>query len=320
MEGVTVGVFGTDKETRSRFETAVAKKSEVGGIEVYTRTEAGHRCSFLDASDFPERVQGYAAIASIVDHAFYCFPKSGKLTAPDGELAVLLGAFGLPGTLALFDGSSTKETAVGALKGTAPAGYTVEERLSTSGAIDMANILQKRGYPETGTLVYVDRAFTVKGVGTVALGFVLFGEVTVHDQLRPIPGAKDSRVDVRGIQVSDEDQESVGRGIRVGLSLRGVEASELQKSHWLDDGSLAVSDKLDLQVERSPFYKQDVGSRDLHIQIAGETVPARLSPTQGESTEAFLPWGVPSWDGMRTGVLDLNGKNLRVAGGATCDV
>ncbi len=317
MDGLTVGVFGTDKEVKSRFQSAIAKKSEAGGVDVHVRTEAGRRYSFLDSPDFPERVQGYAEVASIVDHAFFCFPSSGKLAAPDGELAVLLSSLGLPGTILVFDRSSPPEAALAALKGTALADYAVEERQPESAAIDLSRI-RPRGGAQSGTLVYVDRAFTVKGVGTVALGFVLFGKVSVHDQLRPIPGPKDVRVDVKGIQVSDVDYDEAGRGVRVGLSLRGIEAGELQRSHWLDDGSLSAVERLELRVERSQFYRQELNGREMHLQIQGETVPAKLSSRGGGLAEATLPWQVPSWEGMGAAILDLNGKGLRVAGGATC--
>ena len=158
--------------------------------------------------------------------------------------------------------------------------------------------------------------FTVKGVGTVALGFVLSGTVRVHDQLRPIPGPANLRADVRGIQVNDVDFDSAGRGIRVGLSLRGVEPSDLDRSHWLDDGSLALGDTLRLDFAKSPFYRPQVADRDLHLQLPGEVVPARFSG-EGDELGAKLPIQVPTWEGMRSCVLDLNGGSLRVAGGAT---
>jgi hypothetical protein len=80
MDGITVGVFGTDQEVKAAFESAVAKKSEAEGLSVHTRTEGGRRYSFLDNDDFPDRIQGYSRIASFCDHALYFFPKSGKLT------------------------------------------------------------------------------------------------------------------------------------------------------------------------------------------------------------------------------------------------
>ena len=317
MEGITVGVFGTEQETKSAFESSVAKKSEAEGLSVFHRVEGGHRFSFLDTSDYPDRVQGYARIASISDHALYLFPKSGRLSAPDGELAVLLGSLGLPGTLELMDGSATPETAASALRGTTVASYRVEERASTSSAIDLSYTGQRQDWPSKGKLVYIDRAFSVKGVGTVALGFVLAGGVSLHDQLRAIPGQEGPRIDVKGIQVNDVDVESVGRGIRVGLSLRGVEAKDLGKSYWLDDGSFRLTDSPVVQFAKSPFYKQEVIGRDLHLQLPGEMLPVSLSDGSSGLVRATLPTAVPIWEGMRAAVIDLNGKALRIAGGAT---
>ncbi len=317
LEGITIGVFGTDQPTKAAFQSSVAKKSEAEGMLVHTRTEGGRRYSFLDTTDFPQRIQGYSRIASLVDHALYFFPPSGRLAAPDGELAVLLGALGLPGTLELVDGSSTSEAARESLKGTAVAAYGIDQRQSGSGAVDLSKTTPRLAFPKDKPLIYIDRAFTVKGVGTVALGFVLSGSVSVHDQLRPIPGRADLRADVKGIQVNDVDFESAGRGIRVGLSLRGVEPRDLEKSHWLDDGSLPLSDAPAFEFEKSPYYRQDVASKELHIQLPGEIVPAKVSMTGGTSLVAGLPWQIPTWEGMKGAIIDLNGGSLRVAGGLT---
>jgi selenocysteine-specific translation elongation factor len=317
LQGITVGVFGTDLQPKSTFEASVAKKSEAEGMIVYTRVEGGRRYSFLDTADYPDRIQGYSRVASIADHALYFFPNSGRLAPPDGELAVLLAAFGLEGTLELTDGALAPEQARAALKGTPVGGYNAEVRDPRSAAIDLSRVTPRADFPKDRTLVYVDRVFTVKGVGTVALGFVLSGTVSIHDQLRPIPGPPDLRADVRGIQVNDVDFESAGRGIRVGLSLRGVEPKDLEKSHWLDDGSLQLSDSPSFELARSAYYRQEVASRDLHVQLPGELVPARVNSSGGSRVTAQLPWQVPVWDGMRAAVVDLNGGALRIAGGLT---
>lgn len=309
-------MFGTDQQAKSLFESSVAKKSEAEGIAVWTRTESGRRYSLLDTADYPERIQGYARIASLVDHALYFFPRSGKLAPPDGELAILLAAYGLPGTIEIVDGASVPHAAKVALTGTPVAQYPVEERQGQTSAIDLSMVKPRQDFPSERTLIYIDRAFTVKGVGTVVLGFVLSGTVSAHSQLRPIPGPAEVRADVKGIQVNDVDFESAGRGTRVGLSLRGVEPKDLERSHWLDDGSLQLSDTLTLDYVQSQFYRLDVASRDLHLQLPGEIVPGRLERTGGRLT-ARLPWPAPVWDGMRCAIVDLNGGSLRIAGGTT---
>jgi len=254
----------------------------------------------------------------MVDHALYLFPRSGKLTPRDGELALLLSSFGIPGMLELLNGTATPDQAIAPLKGTSVANYQIEERQLESAALDLSHASPRGDFPAKGTLVYVDKVFTVKGVGTVALGFVLSGSVSIHDQLRPVPAPMGLRADAKGIQVNDVDFDSADRGMRVGLSLRGVEPKDLERSHWLDDGSFALTDAPVFEFSRSAYYKQEVDSRDLHLQLPGEMVPASLSSDGNDKLKARLPWQVPVWEGMKAAVIDLNGGNLRIAGGATC--
>jgi selenocysteine-specific translation elongation factor len=313
---VTVGVFGTDSHAKSAFESAIAKKSEAEGIVVYHRTEAGRSISLLDTVDYPDRIQGYSRIASICDHAFYLFPTKGALTPPDGELAVLLDAFDVKGTSILLD-EVPSDLVKGSLRGTSVADFPIDARATTSSILDPSEINPRPSLPSEGSMIYVDRAFSVKGVGTVVLGFVLSGRVSVHDKLRPISGSSGATAEVRGVQINDEDFDSAERGIRVGLSLKGVEAKDLDKCHWMDDGSFRLTDQLNLKFKKSPYYKQDVQGRDMHLQLPGEMIPVKLVAAQG-STLAKLPTMVPVWHGMQVGIFDLNAKALRVAGGATC--
>ncbi|MDG6926734.1 MAG: hypothetical protein JRN09_09310 [Nitrososphaerota archaeon] len=318
MDGRIIGVFGADKELKGKFEGSVAKKSEVEGMIVYHRTEAGRRFSFLDDPQFPDKIQGYSRIASISDYACYLYPPSGRLSAPDGELAVLLESFKLPGRVELVDSAAGPEDVKNTFKGLSLASYSVERRSAQSSVIDLADTEGASSGPR-GTLVYIDRAFSVKGVGTVVLGFVLAGKVSVHDKLRAVPSSPEKTVEVKGIQVNDEDQETVGRGLRVGLSLKGVDAKDLDKTSWLDDGSFALTEELQFRFAGSPFYKQEVAGRDLHLQLPGDTVLASIAKS-GDVYSAALPKPVPHWNGMRLAVIDLNGKGLRVAGGGSAVV
>ena len=316
MNGLLCGVFGTSKDQKSLFENSVAKKSEVEGIIVYHKSESGVRYSFLDDSQFPDKIQGYSRIASICDYAYYIFPSSGKLTAPDGELAVLLDGFGTEGTIELIDANIAKETIYSSFKGLKLSKFPIEERESKSSIIDLARIQPSRNFPKSGTVIYIDRAFNVKGVGLVVLGFILSGEVSLHDKLRLIPSQGSKKyAEVKGIQVSDEDYDSAGRGIRVGLSLKGVELNDLSKSSWLDDDSCLLSNKISMKFSQSPFYKQALVERDLHAQLPGEIVLGKISKgTQQNQLLVSLQLEVPVWEGMKVCIIDLNAKNLRLAG------
>jgi selenocysteine-specific translation elongation factor len=317
MDGHTIGVFGTDKEQKTRFMGSIAKKSEVEGMIVYHRNEAGKRYSLLDDPQYPDKIQGYSRIASICDYAYYLLPKGGKLTPPDGELAVLLESYAIPGTVELIDDAAPPQTARAAFKGLRLADYPTDERRGDSSIVDLSKIGPSPNSPPTGALVYIDRAFSVKGVGTVVLGFILGGKISVHDRLRAVPTSPEKTVEVKGIQVNDEDQESAGAGIRVGLSLKGVDAKDLGKASWLDDGSFKLGERLTFQFSRSAYYKQEIADRDLHLQLPGDMAIAKIGPADSGVYTATVPDPVPVWEGMRVVVIDLNGKNLRVAGGGS---
>ena len=116
-----------------------------------------------------------------------------------------------------------------------------------------------------------------------------------------------------------EDQESAGRGMRVGLSLKGVDAKDLDKTSWLDDGSFKLAEKVTFAFAKSAYYKQELDGRDLHLQLPGELVLASIVK-EGDIYSAKVPGPVPVWEGMRLAVIDLNGKSLRVAGGGLAKV
>lgn len=318
MDGLTLGVFSSEQELKTKFEASVAKKSEAEGITVYHRVDGGRKISLLDDDKFPERIQGYARIASICDHAYLVYPQRGALSAPDGELAVLLEAFSLPGTLEIIDGTADAAAAAASLKGTSAAGYKIDQRDGASSVLDLQGIAPRTDLPGKGTLIYIDRAFNVKGVGTVALGFVLSGSVSVHDRLRPIPGPAGVSAEVRGIQINDEDFESSGRGIRIGLSLKGVEAKDLERATWLDDGSFKLTDELKFAFFPSKFYRYPIAGRDMHLQLPGSLVPAHLQEAGPGTFAAKLQSQAPVWEGMSVAPVDLNAKTLRVAGGGKC--
>lgn len=239
MEGSLIGVFGSSAALKTTFLSSIGKKSETKGIVVYQRNEAGRKYSLLDDPSYPERIQGYARIASICDYALYMYPQEGKLAPTDGELAVLLDALSVDGRVELID-SSLPDLATmmkTAFKGLNVSSYHIEQRDSKSSVIDLSQVRSQKNYSENATLIYIDRAFSVKGVGVVVLGFVLSGTVSVHDKLRLLPSESGSKLaEVKGIQVSDEDQETTGRGLRVGLSLKNIELKDLSKVSWMDNG------------------------------------------------------------------------------------
>ena len=90
----------------------------------------------------------------------------------------------------------------------------------------------------------VDRAFTVKGFGTVVTGTQVSGEIRTHTELEVLPASR--RVKVRGLQVHGISQDVARGGQRVAVNLAGIEVDELSRGDALvQPGGLEVTKRLD---------------------------------------------------------------------------
>jgi selenocysteine-specific elongation factor len=73
----------------------------------------------------------------------------------------------------------------------------------------------------------VDRAFAMKGFGTVVTGTLLSGEFHVGETVALEPGSRSVRV--RGMQTHGQTRDQVRSGSRVALNLAGIEVSEANR-------------------------------------------------------------------------------------------
>ncbi len=101
----------------------------------------------------------------------------------------------------------------------------------------------------------VDRAFVIKGHGTVVTGTAMGAGVRVGQKLRVMPAGDEARV--RSIQVHGESVESASACQRVALNLAGVEKTHLQRGDVLtDDGLTLTTTRLDARIEIRPGSKR----------------------------------------------------------------
>ena len=78
---------------------------------------------------------------------------------------------------------------------------------------------------------YIDRVFSLKGIGSVVTGSVIEGSVRKNEKLFDCDLGKE--VSVRSVQMHDSFVESASASNRVALNLTGVELSELKKGQLL---------------------------------------------------------------------------------------
>jgi selenocysteine-specific elongation factor len=81
------------------------------------------------------------------------------------------------------------------------------------------------------TRLFVDRVFTLRGIGTVVTGTLWSGSVGEGDSLRAEPAGLEVRV--RSVQVHDRPVERAEAGQRVAVALPGVERGDLRRGDAL---------------------------------------------------------------------------------------
>ncbi len=99
--------------------------------------------------------------------------------------------------------------------------------------------------------------FKVKGVGTVALGFVLSGSISKHQKL--VLSDLDREVEVRSIQMNDEDVDTAAAGSRVGLALKNIEPSDMERGMFLSDKPFEYAETINGKVIPQKSLKLDLG-------------------------------------------------------------
>jgi selenocysteine-specific elongation factor len=120
--------------------------------------------------------------------------------------------------------------------------------------------------------LFVDRVFTLRGIGTVATGTLWSGSVREGDVLRVEPGGREVRV--RSVQVHERTVVRAEAGQRVALALPGVERSELRRGDALvAPGAFTASYRLDVVLDELEPIPE--GAR-LHVHHGTGVAPARL--------------------------------------------
>ena len=124
----------------------------------------------------------------------------------------------------------------------------------------------ERARTDRPTRLYVDRSFTLRGIGTVVTGTLWSGTLGAGDDLRLEPEGRGVRV--RSVQVHDREVEQAEPGQRVAVSLPGVERTEARRGD-----ALVAPDAYPVS------YRLDVTLEELEPIRDGERVQAHVGTT-----------------------------------------
>ncbi|GAA4651297.1 selenocysteine-specific translation elongation factor [Kistimonas scapharcae] len=112
--------------------------------------------------------------------------------------------------------------------------------------------------------LYIDRVFTVNGIGTVVTGSLADGSLKVGDRLKMYPSGKD--VQVRTLQSYHKNLDEAEPVSRVAVGLKGVTRKELERGCCIAgrDALCQVTDRLFVRLEEGA----DTSRRNREVEVA----------------------------------------------------
>ncbi len=162
--------------------------------------------------------------------------------------------------------------------------------------------------PDAPVRLWVDRAFSISGSGTVVTGTLPAGRVHRGDELVVTPSMR--VVAVRGLQALGQDVQAVSGVARAALNLRGVSREELARGMALvQPRRWTMTDVIDVRITSHPDLAALPRAVMLHIGSA-RTI-ARVRPLGGNLARLTLRGALPLHAGDRALLRDPGGARGR---------
>ena len=144
--------------------------------------------------------------------------------------------------------------------------------------------------------LWVDRAFTIRGAGTVVTGTLGAGQVSVGDELVLVGSGGSRTVAVRGLQSLGSPVESATAVSRVAVNLRGVPLEELHRGDaLLTPGRWLTTSVVDVRLHppRGTGARRpgDTLPAQVMLHVGSAAVAARVRPLSREDAPDAVPEG-----------------------------
>lgn len=241
------------------FLRTVSKKGTESDITIHHRKEGDTISTFLEPSRYPEKLSSLTDTVYLSDIAVI---NGDSIDKEFGEVVLALDLMGKKKGYILVTDESRNEQIRKVLKGTVAENYEFFSG-NPMDLMEKINIISIGRNESDNTVVIIDHFFKVKSVGTVALGFVLQGTLSKHQKL--FLSDTEKEVQIRSIQMHDEDQESAPPGSRVGLALKNVDADELGRGMFLSTEKISMSDSLESPDPHPMTGKKQLGNMEIFV-------------------------------------------------------
>ena len=287
----------------------IGKKGGESDLTIFDHKKNEFVLSLVVPHRFPEKLPPLLFALGMSDIVVL---SARELTKTLAEEVVASDLFSPPGGIIHAPGPVSQEQLAPLLKGTALERYPVVTNHFE--VADYVSSTDRKVRKCDGTMVLVDQAFEVKGVGAVILGKVHAGPIRVNQKLQVLP--KGPEVSVRSIQIHDDDHAEGPAGVRVGLAVRGAKVEELSRGTVLAAGvSPPVVQSVSGAFAANKFFKPaPTKGQVVHVACGLDSVPGRIEEVAAGSLTVALERPIVRVPGLPALVASLDAPGSKIVG------
>lgn len=146
--------------------------------------------------------------------------------------------------------------------------------------------------PQARVRVWIDRAFSVKGAGTVVTGTLAAGTLRVGDILQLASPDGTRAVEVRGLHSENTAHQVLEPTSRVAVNLRGISADAIHRGHsLLSSGAWELVEQIDVRRTFGQDFYELPQNIVVHIGTAG--LEAHVRPLSADYARLSLAHPLP---------------------------
>lgn len=136
--------------------------------------------------------------------------------------------------------------------------------------------------------MWIDRAFSIKGAGTVVTGTWAAGSVKIGERLKLVTASGEHDVTVRGLHSENSAVDKAEPVMRLALNLRGVDADAISRGDVLTEAESTwwQPEVIDVRWRTGP--KLDSVPRKLNLHVGTASVPVHVRGLDAEHARLTL--------------------------------
>lgn len=308
MASLNIAILGDNAEKRASAAHEFGKKGSIDDIAFYHTVFQGKVISTIDPCTYPDKLRALLQAVNLVDYALVLVEEPTPVL---GEIIVCLELLGLKSVFVtdrdltpFISNTSLKDSKIFA---------TVQEARTFLYSQEVP-LVEGKAY------ALIDHCFDVKGVGTVALGVLKRGRISVHDTITAYPLGRG--IEIKSIQKNDEDVKEVFSGDRFGFSIKNAKAGEVDRGTVLSANAIEVRKEFECEITVTKFYRGSVKNEEaLHLNIGLQLEPvmvkcdSEILPGKSGRARIISEKPLALEENERMLLCNLNGKGLRVMAG-----